>query len=176
MCYCFEQFTDANCGSYRKAIAQPSERAVSTSEVLTIETSSADFDKTVLQFQTFDIGTPAFSVLKADNMDTTVFQMDGYGNINMNQGSLVIGDSGWQGVTSGMTVDSGGLQVTGGVTAFTDTLVIAGPVQVKGGGVEIGNGGFTVQGAAEINGLGHITGGFQASRGLTVSNVCDICI
>ena len=171
MCYCFEQFEGANCGSFKKAIAEFSERAVSTSEVLIIETSNAEFDKTVLQFQTFDIGTLGFNTVKATNLDRTVFQMDGYGNVNMHYGGLVIGDTGMDVTSSGLTVDVGGLTVTGGITAKTDAVVTECPVQVKAGGVSIANGGFTVVGQTDIHGQGTITGGMKITRGLNISSV-----
>lgn len=171
VCYCFEQFSGAACGSYKKAIAEFSERAVSTSEVLIIESSNPEFDRTILQLQTFDIGTPAFNSIKVKNLERTVFQMDGYGNIDMFYGGLKIGDTTSDNPSSGMSVDTGGLTVTGGVTAYTDTLVIDGRVEVKGGGVTVASGGVTVEGDATFYDESSITGGMVVAHGINVAQV-----
>lgn len=165
MCYCFPQFSGANCASYKKAIAVASEREVSTSEVLSVESSNPDFVSTVLRFQTFDVASEDFRTLNVDNLDRNVFNMDGAGNVNMNYGSLIIGDTN-NSLSSGMTVNTGGLSVTGGVTAYTDTLVINGPVFVATGGVSIVNGGLRIAGNTQFNGNTEITGGLSASHGL----------
>jgi hypothetical protein len=170
VCFCFEQFMGANCGAYKKAIAEYSERAVSPSEVLVIESSNPLFDKTLLKFQTFDIGNDQFRTISAQNMDRTVFQMDGYGNIKMNYGGLVVSASIYS-KTSGMTVNAGGIAVTGGMTAESDTLVINGRTNVKGG-ITVTNGGFNVVGASRFNGDSSVTGGLEVTSGLECAQVC----
>jgi hypothetical protein len=161
---------DANCASYKQAIAPPSVREVSSSEVLIIESSNPDFESTILRFQTFDIASEAFNTLQVNNLDRTVFNMDGSGNVVMNYGSLTIGDTN-NSLSSGMTINVGGLRVTGGITAYTDTLVIDGPVTVLAGGVSIGNGGLNVAGDAYFNGDNGVTGGLSVTKGLVLSNV-----
>lgn len=168
MCFCFQQFSGANCANYKKAIAPPVQREVSTNEVFTVESSNPEFKATILRFQTFDVASSDFKTINVNNLDRNVFSLDGAGNVNMNYGSLVIGDA-TNVEYSGMTVNAGGLTVTGGVTAYTDTLVINGPTYVTTGGVTVMNGGLRVIGTAEFNGDAEIFGGFSVARGLQLN-------
>jgi hypothetical protein len=172
VCHCFEQFVNANCGSYKKAIAVVEERAVSTSEVMVLESSNPDFDKTILKFQTFDIGTEAFNTIVVKNMLRVLFVLDGYGNVRMNYGGLTIG-AGTNTLSSGMTINTGGLKVTGGVTAQSNTLVIKGRTVVSG--VTIGNGGMSVTGTSKFYASATVAGGFSVTKGLNTSYVSFRC-
>jgi hypothetical protein len=171
VCHCFEQFVDANCGSYKKAITLAQPREVSTSEVLVLESGNPDFDKTILKFQTFDIGTSIFNTILVKNLDRIIFVLDGYGNVRMNYGGLTIGQ-GLNTLSSGMTINTGGLRVTGGITAESNTLVIQGRTVVSG--VTIGNGGMSVVGTSRFRAEATVTGGFSISRGLNSTYVSDM--
>ena len=152
-------------------------REVSTEEVLVISSTNPAFEKTILQFQTFDIGTDDFKTISVKNLDREVFALDGYGNINMYYGGLIIGDTGnsnFLSEYSGMTINTAGLTITGGLTAKTDTLVIDGRAWIQAGGITINNGGMSVVGTAEINGECAVSGGFSVSKGLSIAQVCNV--
>jgi len=141
---------------------------VSINEVFTVESTNPDFTATLLRFQTFDVASTDFKTINVNNLDRNVFSLDGAGNVAMNYGSLVIGDAD-NVLSSGMTVNTGGLTVTGGVTAYTDTLVINGPTYVTTGGVTVMNGGLRIIGTAEFNGDAEIFGGLSVAKGLQLN-------
>jgi hypothetical protein len=138
---------------------------------MVIESSNPDFDKTILKFQTFDIGTSIFNTILVKNLDRILFVLDGYGNVRMNYGGLTIGE-GLNTLSSGMTINTGGLRVTGGITAESNTLVIQGRTVVSG--VTIGNGGMSVVGTSRFRAEATVTGGFSIEKGLNSTYVSHV--
>jgi hypothetical protein len=180
LCYCFDQFSGANCDEYKNFTAAAIVRDVDYNQVLTVESSNPDFDKTVLTLNTFDIGTDAFTTMKAVNLDRTVFEMTGYGDVTMHYGSLTIGGANFS-VTGGaiagggQTIGAGGLSVVGGMTTYSGKLSIGNRVLVYGGGVTVNNGGVTIVGSSTFNGDATMAGAFTVYNKLNVGLVRNIC-
>jgi hypothetical protein len=85
----------------------------SNADVLSIQTTSSSYTGNVLHLLSKFPGNSGFNFLKITDDARTIFSMDGYGNVNMNYGSLIV--YGLDG-TGGMTIAKGGLTVTGGLT------------------------------------------------------------
>ncbi len=145
-CDCYSGFLNANCDTYNYGVREIT--SLLSTDILNLQSRTSGFTGNVLKLSTTYPGTTAFNYITvSDATRDPIFNLDGYGNINMNYGGLYIGALDGAG---GQTIAHGGLTVTGGCT-ISGGITVVGPSTFSSGGINVGSGGLTVTGGGTLS-------------------------
>lgn len=177
LCNCFKNFANSNCDSYSEDYF--SYQALLEEDVLQINNDEENFSGDILNIGFTQEGTYTSNAIIARDVDSDIFKIDGYGNLNMFQGGLTLTSGSSTVATNGMWIDGGVTIADGGL--FLDDIsgmtVFDVGMRIRGGGVSaqshitVNDGGvFVADGGASIYdwGISVADGALVAAGGVSV--------